>query len=81
MSLSPDDRASAIFTTVASAVCCAPEPPHSAKFNSRRDTPARHPNFSPGSMSTTGRVYRRCRGPVHDGMAAPSICTASWYRL
>jgi hypothetical protein len=39
MSVSPHDRVSAIFTTVASAVCCAPEPPRSAKFNSRRDNP------------------------------------------
>ena len=39
MSVSPHDRVSAIFTTVARAVCCAPEPPRSAKFNSRRDNP------------------------------------------
>ena len=39
MSVSPHDRVSAIFTTVASAVCCAPESPRSAKFNSRRDNP------------------------------------------
>jgi len=39
MSISPHDRASAIVTTVARAVCCAPEPPRSAKFNSRRDNP------------------------------------------
>ncbi len=43
MSVSPLTRAAAIFTTVASAVCCAPEPPRSAKFNSRRDNPLRFP--------------------------------------
>ena len=42
MSVSPHDRVSAIFTTVASAVCCAPESPRSAKFNSRRDNPRRN---------------------------------------
>ncbi len=40
MSVSPHNRASAIFTTVASTVCSAPEPPRSAKFNSRRDNPS-----------------------------------------
>ena len=40
MSVSPHDRAPAAFTTVASAVCCAPEPPRSAKFNSRWDIPS-----------------------------------------
>jgi hypothetical protein len=30
VSVSPHDRASAIFTTVARAVCWAPEPPRSA---------------------------------------------------
>jgi len=39
MSVSPHARASAIFTTVARAVCWAPEPPRSFKFNSRRDNP------------------------------------------
>jgi hypothetical protein len=39
MSVSPYDHTSAIFPIVASAVCCAPEPPRSAKFNSRRDNP------------------------------------------
>ena len=39
MSVSPHDRVSAIFTTVATAVCCAPEPPRSAKFNSPWDNP------------------------------------------
>jgi hypothetical protein len=39
MSVSPHARASAIFTTVATAVCCAPEPPRSAKFNSPWDNP------------------------------------------
>jgi len=52
MSVSPHDRVSAIFTTVASAVCCAPEPPRSAKFNSRRDNPVwldalYYPNITP----------------------------------
>ena len=40
MSVSPHARASAIFTTVATAVCCAPEPPRSAKFNSPWDNPS-----------------------------------------
>jgi hypothetical protein len=40
MSVSPHDRLSAIFTTVARAVCWAPEPSRSAKFNSRRDNPS-----------------------------------------
>jgi hypothetical protein len=39
MSVSPRARASAILLTAARAVCCAPEPPRSAKFNSRRDNP------------------------------------------
>jgi len=43
MSVSPHDRASAIFTTVASTVCSAPELPRSAKFNSRRDNPLGRP--------------------------------------
>jgi hypothetical protein len=41
MSVSPRARASAIFTTVATVVCCAPEPPRSAKFNSPWDNPRR----------------------------------------
>jgi len=40
MSVSPRARASAILPTAARAVCCAPEPPRSAKFNSRRDNPS-----------------------------------------
>jgi hypothetical protein len=40
MSVSPHDRVSAIFTTAALAVCCAPEPLRSAKFNSGRDNPS-----------------------------------------
>ena len=39
MSVSPHDRVSAIFTTAPLAVCWAPEPLRSAKFNSGRDNP------------------------------------------
>jgi hypothetical protein len=55
MSVSPHDRAWAIFTTVASAVCCAPEPPRSAKFNSRRDNSTK---IDPGFYGTLDWVFK-----------------------
>ena len=62
MSVSPHDRASATFTTVATAVCCAPEPPRSAKFNSRWDNPALKTKrlcISPKGGQDVGAVWRR----------------------
>jgi hypothetical protein len=57
MSVSPRARASAIFTTVATVVCCAPEPPRSAKFNSPWDNPS-------GCISFI-------RKKVHDAVVSP----------